>query len=353
MSKIAIVPGDGVGADVTAEAMKVLEAVMYRSGLDLKLVHFDYGAERYLNTGVSLPDEQIEEFRRDYGAIFLGPLGDPRLPDMAYARDILLRLRLKLDLYLNCRPVKLLNAKYCPLKDKAPEDINFVVFRENLEGPSPDISGIFKRGTPDEETIQQSIFTRKGCQRIIRTSFEYARRRGLKRVAVCSRGNSFSASSDIWATVFDEIGRDYPEVEKNNFTLAELIGQLLRNSSQFELIVTCSSYGDVIADLGSELQGGMGLAAESNLHPGKLSLYMPAHGPLTRYAGQNIANPLAAISALAMMLEDLGFEQEASWVCRAVKYALDTDNTTRDLGGRLGTSQVGDFITDQIKKGAH
>lgn len=353
MRKIAIIPGDGVGMDVTAEAVKVLEAIMERSGLDLQLVHFDCGAEKYLETGVTIADEQIEEFRQDFDAIFLGALGDPRIPDDACARNILQGLCLKLDLYVNYRPVRLLNAKYCPLKDKKPEDINFVVFRENLEGLNSDIGGVFKKGTLDEEVIYQSISTRKGVQRIIQNAFEFARRRGLKKVAFSSSGNAFYSENDLWASVLEEAGQDYPEIEKSSLTLEDMVRRILRYPEQLEVIITCNTFGDIVADLGAELQGGTGLAAEGNLHPGKVSLYMPVHGPLPEHAGQNVANPLAAITAAAIMLEHLGFQQEAAWINAAVKYALDTDNVTHDLGGRLGTRQVGDFITDQIRKGAH
>lgn len=351
MRKIAIIPGDGIGIDVTAEAVKVLKAVIERSDLDLQMMHFDYGAEKYLSTGITLPEEQLEEFRHDYDAIFVGALGDPRIPDMAHARDILLGMRFKLDLYVNYRPVRLLNAKYCPLKDKKPEDMNFVVFRENTEGIYTGIGGIFKKGTPDEVAVQQSLNTRKGVERIIRYAFEYAREHGLHKVVMSDKGNAMRYEGDLWERVFEEVGGEYPEIEKSHLYVDALVMQMVKRPEQFEVIVTCNMFGDIVTDLGAQLQGGLGLAGSGNLNPGKVSLFEPVHGSAPKYTNLNVANPLAAISTVAIMLEYLGFQQESNWVNSAVRYALDTDNTTRDLGGRLGTRQVGDFITDQIKKG--
>lgn len=353
MRKIAIIPGDGVGAEVTAEAVKVLQAVLDRSGIEMQLVTFNYGAEYFLDTGIALPEGQVEEFRREYDAILMGALGDPRIPDRRCARAILQELRLGLDLFVNFRPVKLSNAKYCPLKDKKPQDINFLVIRENLEGPNADVGGVFKKGTPDEQVIQQSIVTLKGARRISQSAFEFARRHGFKKVTFCSSRDALYCETDIWNKVHGEMGEEFPEIEKAILTLEELVRQLLKCPQDFEIIVSCNTFGDIVADLCAELQGGIGLAAEGNLNPGRISLYLPAHGPLPQLAGKNTVNPLGAISAAAMMLEHLGFDQEAGWINRALKYALDTDNATRDLGGRLGTRQVGDFITDQIKKGAH
>ncbi|MFH1863141.1 MAG: 3-isopropylmalate dehydrogenase [bacterium] len=353
MRRIAIIPGDGIGIDVTVEAVKVLEAVMERAGLDMQLNHFDYGAEKYLQTGITLPDEQLEEFRRSYDAIYVGALGDPRVPDMAHARDILLGMRFKLDLYINYRPVCLLNAKLCPLKDKKPQDINFVVFRENTEGLYTGIGGSFKKGTPDEVAIQQSLNTRKGVERIIRYAFEYARKRGVKSVTMSDKGNALRYEGDLWERVFDEVGAEYPEIERNHFYVDALVMQMVKRPEQFEVIVTCNMFGDIITDLGAQLQGGMGLAGSGNIHPGKVSLFEPVHGSAPKYAGKNVANPLAAIATVAIMLEHLKYDQEAAWVEAAIKHALDTDNVTRDLGGRLGTKQVGDFIAAQIRKGSY
>jgi 3-isopropylmalate dehydrogenase len=353
MPRIAFIPGDGVGLDVAAEAEKVLEAVIDRSGLDLQVEDFDYGAQKYLNDGITLPEEQIEDFRRNYAAIFMGTLGDPRVPDGAHVKDILSKLRLKLDLYVNCRPITIFNAKYCPLKDEQSGSVDFIVFRENLEGVHANLGGVFRAGTPDEEIIQQAIVSRRGIVRIMRHAFEFARRNGRNKLTVCSGTGVTNTNTHLWQSVMDEIGSEFNTIDKKTEPLQTVLGKLLRRPEDYEIIVSCNLFGDVIADIGAELQGGVGLAVEGNLNPGKISLFKPVHGPMNDKAGSNLINPLGSISAIAMMLEYLGFDQEARWVSTAVRYALDTDNTTSDLGGRLGTRQVGDFIADQIKKGAH
>lgn len=351
MRKIAIVPGDGIGREITAEAVKVLEVVIGRSGVDLQPVILNFNVDDYASTGIAMPDELIAEFKKDYDAIYIGGLDDPNTSGGAFSRELLNELRLKLSLSINYRPAKLINSRFCPLKDKKPEDINFVVLRDNLEGLHPDLSSVFKKGTPDEEIIHQSIVTRKGIQEIIHYGFEYARKRGLNKVTICSGRCSWQLETDIWSSLTDEIGRDYPEIEKAHLLLEDLISVMLNSPEELNVIVACSTFGDVIADIGTELQGGMGLAFEGNLNPGKVSLYMPVHGACAGHSKHNIANPMAGISAVAAMLENLGLEQEAGWINGALKYALDTDNTTGDLGGRLKCDQVGDFIAGQIKKG--
>lgn len=350
MRKIAIIPGDGLGSEVTAEAVKVLEAVIERSGVDLQPVSLDFNVDEYMNTGVVVPDERIAELKKDFDAIFVGALIDPNSPGGKYSREVLNELRLKLNLFINYRPVKLLNPRYCPLKDKKPENIDFVVLRDNLEGPHPDLGVIFKKGTLDEEIIHQSVVTRRGVREIIHYAFEYARKKGLNEVIICGGHYSWQFGTDLWTSITDEIGQDYPEIKKSHLLLEDLISEMLHSPEKLDVIVSCSTFGDVIADIGTELQGGMGLAFEGNLNPGKVSLYMPVPGPCVENPRHNVANPMAAISAVALMLENLGLVQEAGWINGALKYALDTDNTTGDLGGRLKCCQVGDFIADQIKR---
>ncbi|TKJ40070.1 3-isopropylmalate dehydrogenase [candidate division LCP-89 bacterium B3_LCP] len=351
MRKIAIIPGDGIGVEVTAEAVKVLNAVIDRSGLDLGLVEFELSAEKFLNSGVSITDEQIEDLRQNFDGILIGALGDPRVPDDLYTRKVLSNLRLKLNLYVNLMPVILYDVKHCPLKDKRPEDVNFVVVRHNLEGPNPDLNVVFKKGTPDEEHLQHSMITRKGIRQIIQYAFEYARKQGRKRVTICSGRCNMRLGTNIWSHIFDEVGQEYADIEKTNILLEDLVHQVLTRPEEMDVVVPCSMFGNVIADLGIEVQGGMGLAFEGHLNPGKLSLYMPAYGSCAGGLQHDVANPLGSIAATVMMLNNFGFEQEASWVDKALKYALETDNTTSDLKGRLNCSQVGDFITDQIKRG--
>jgi 3-isopropylmalate dehydrogenase len=351
MRRIAIIPGDGSGVEVTAEAVKVLHAVLERSGLEIALDNFDFGAERYLNEEICLPPEQIELFHRDYAAIFLGPLGDPRVPNHRHAREILLDLISGLDLYVFYRPISLGGERYCPLKDKKPEQVDFVLLGECSEGLLTRVGGSFRRGTAQEISYSQSILTRTGVERLLRYAFEFARTRGRKKLALACAPNAIFSNDDLWERTFEEVGGGYPGIEKSSMTVRHLAGQLLKCPENFEVIVTGNSYSHIISDLGAQLQGGIGLAASAYLNPGKVSLFTPAQGFCAKQAAQNTANPLGAISSVALMLESLGFEQEARWVNQAVKYTLETNNVTRDLGGRLSTLQVGDFVANQIRKG--
>jgi 3-isopropylmalate dehydrogenase len=348
LPKIAIIPGDGIGIDVTVEAVKVLKKVEQLYGLDLELVDHDLGADRYLKTGETLPEETLEEFREDYQAIFLGALGDPRIPDMTHAKEILLGLRFKLDLYVNYRPVKLLNVGLCPLKDKTEEEVDFVVFRENTEGLYVGMGGLFKEGTQDEIAIQEDVNTRKGVERIIRFAFEYATEKGLSRVTMSDKSNVLRFGHDLWLRVFDEVGEEYPDIERQHLYVDVLTMQMVKRPEQFDVIVTCNMFGDIVTDLGAQIQGGMGLASSGNIHPGKISLFEPVHGSAPKYSGKNIANPLAAILTIQLMLEFLGYEKEGKAVEEAVKTALTNGNTTRDLGGKLGTKEVGDYICEVL-----
>jgi 3-isopropylmalate dehydrogenase len=350
MRKIAIIPGDGIGIDVTKEVVKVFEIFRDQKGIPIELNHFDYGADKYLATGISMPDEQIEEFKREYDAIFIGALGDPRIPDMAHARDILLGTRFKLDLYVNYRPIRLIDPKLCPLKDKTIEDVNFVVFRENTEGMYAGVGGHLKQNTPDEVAIQTSINTRKGVERIIRYAFEYAKEHGLNRVTMSDKSNALRFEGDLWQRVFEEVGEEYPDIEKQHWFIDALVMQMVKRPEQFQVIVTSNMFGDIATDLGGQLQGGLGIAASGNLNPGKVSMFEPVHGSAPKYTGQNIANPIAAILSAQLLLEYLGFEEEGKLIENAVITAIRSDQTTRDLGGKLGTKEVGDFICKEIVK---
>lgn len=348
MKKIAIIPGDGIGIDVTKEAVKVFEVFRKEKGLPVELTHFDYGADKYLATGISMPDEQIEEFREKYHAIYIGALGDPRIPDMAHARDILLGTRFKLDLFVNYRPVRLIDPKLCPLKDRTPEDINFVVFRENTEGMYAGVGGHLKKITTDEVAIQTSVNTYKGVERIVRYAFEYAREHGLNKVTMSDKSNALRFEGDLWQRVFEEVGAEYPNIEKQHLFIDALVMQLVKRPEQFQVIVTSNMFGDIVTDLGGQLQGGLGIAASGNIHPGKVSMFEPVHGSAPKYTGQNIANPIAAILSAQLLLEYLGFNREGKLIEDAVVTAIRADKTTRDLGGKLGTKEVGDFICEEI-----
>jgi 3-isopropylmalate dehydrogenase len=348
MHRIAIIPGDGIGIDVTREVIKVFEIFQNMSGLPLELTHFDYGAEKYLKTGITMPDEQIEEFRQSFDAIYIGALGDPRVPDMAHARDILLGTRFKLDLFVNYRPVRLLDPKLCPLKDKTTDQVNFVVFRENTEGTYVGVGGHLKKDTAEEVAIQTSVNTYRGVERIIRHAFEYALAHGLSKVTMSDKSNALRFEGDLWQRVFESVGRDYPDIEKQHLFIDALVMQMVKNPEQFQVIVTCNMFGDIVTDLGGQLQGGMGLAASGNLNPGKVSMFEPVHGSAPKYQGKNVANPIAAILSAQLLLEHLGYDREGTLIEKAVMKAIQTNSTTRDLGGKLGTREVGDFICQEI-----
>ncbi len=346
--RIAVVPGDGIGMEVTREAVKVLRAVEQSGAHELALTEFDWGAERYLREGVSLPAGAQEMLRRDFDAILLGALGDPRVPDMKHAADILFGMRFGLDLYANIRPVKLLAPELTPLRDRGVEEIDFVLIRENTEGLYVAMGGNFKKGTPDEVALQEDLNTYKGVERIIRFAFDYARAHGRKRLLMSDKSNALAFGHDLWQRVFAALAPRYPEIESRHLYVDNLAFQLVKNPAQFDLIVTCNMFGDIIGDLGASLVGGLGLAASGNVNPDGLSMFEPVHGSAPKYAGQNVANPLATILSAAMLLDHLGLGAEAARVEAAVRASIAEGQTTRDLGGSLKTSEVGDWVASYI-----
>jgi len=348
--KIAVIPGDGIGKDVTAEAVKVLRAVGQVFGRPLDLEMLPYGADYYLETGISLPPGGYAMLRNEFEAIFMGALGDPRIPDMRHARDILLGTRFELDLYVNHRPVKLIDARLCPLKDRRPQDVNFIVFRENTEGLYVNIGGRFKAGTEDEIAVQEEINTYKGVHRIIRHAFEFAGAHGRTRVCMADKSNALTQGHALWQRVFQEISAEFPDIEATHLYIDALTMQLVKNPGQFEVIVTNNMFGDIITDLGAQLQGGLGMAASGNIHPGRTSMFEPVHGSAPKYAGRNLANPIGAILSAALMLEHLGFGEEAAAVEAAVQDAVLSGNAPAEIGGTLGTRETGDFIAAAIRR---
>jgi len=349
-SRFAILPGDGIGIDVTREAVKVLRAVAEASGVDLELTDFDYGADRYLKTGETLPDEALEELK-GFDAIYMGALGDPRIPDMRHARDILLGTRFKLDLYMNLRPVRCLSDRLSPLKGRDAADIDFVVFRENTEGLYVGMGGIFKKGTADEVAIQEDVNTRKGVERIIRAAFEYAVKHGRKRVTMSDKSNALRYGHDLWQRVFAEVGEEYPAIECNHLYVDALAMQLVKDPTKFDVIVTCNMFGDIVTDIGAQLQGGLGMAASGNIRPGSTSMFEPVHGSAPKYAGTDKANPFAAILTAGMMLDHVGHADEGARVENAVKDCLDAGECTADVGGELGTAATGDAVARRVLQG--
>ncbi len=336
--------------EVVAEASKVLEAVATASGRTLELTEFDWGAERFLRDGTTLPDGAIEILRRDFDAILLGAMGDPRVPSNKHAVDILLGLRFKLDLYVNARPVELFDDRLTPLKGRTERDVQFIVFRENTEGLYVGMGGIFKRGTPDEVAIQEDVNTRKGVERIIRYAFEYARRNGLARVCMSDKSNALNFGHELWQRVFTALRAEYKEIESRHLYIDALAMEMVRDPSQFQVIVTCNLFGDIISDLGAQLAGGLGLAPSANLNPDGLSLFEPVHGSAPTLAGKNVANPSGAVLASAMMLEHLGWADAAAAIRAAVRAAVRERQATQDLGGTLGTREAGDWLANHISK---
>ena len=346
--RIAVIPGDGIGKEVTAEAVKVLKAVARLAGKSLDLIHLPWSADHFLATGETLPADGYRRLREEFEAIFVGALGDPRVPDNRHARDILLGTRFELDLYVNYRPVRLLDDRLCPLKDRTRRDVNFVVFRENTEGVYVSVGGRFKAGTEDEIALQEEVNTFKGVHRIVRHAFEYAAASGLTKVCMADKSNAMQQGHALWQRVFKQVASEYPGIHATHLYIDALAMFLVKDPGQFEVIVTNNLFGDIITDIGGALQGGLGMAASGNLHPGRTSLFEPVHGSAPPLAGKNIANPMGAILSAALMLETLGWQQEAKAIERAVEAAVHQGRTTTDIGGALGTREVGDWIAQSV-----
>ena len=346
--RIAVIPGDGIGVETTAEAVKAIRAVGDVFGRQFDLEMLPWGAEHFLKTGVTIPADGYAMLRDQFDAIFIGALGDPRVPDNRHARDILLGTRFELDLYVNYRPVKLLDARLCPLKDRTTADVNFVVFRENTEGLYVSIGGRFKAGTEDEVAIQEEVNTYKGVHRIIRHAFEFATAHGRRSVCMTDKSNAMAQGHALWQRVFKEVAPQYPGIEARHLYIDALALFLVQNPAQFDVIVTNNLFGDIITDLGAGLQGGLGLAASGNLHPGKTSMFEPVHGSAPPLAGKNIANPMGAILSAALMLDYLGLAPEAQAVEAAVQQAVASGHGTREIGGSLGTRETGDYIAARV-----
>ncbi len=348
--RVAVVPGDGIGVEVVAEAVKAITAVADAAGKQVRLTPFDWGAERFLKTGVTLPPGSLELLTEGFDAILLGAMGDPRVPDNRHAADILLGMRFKLDLYVNYRPVRLFHEKLCPLKGAKPEDVDFVVFRENTEGLYVMMGGHLKKDTPDEVATEIDVNTRKGVERIVRHAFEFAKAHGKTRVVMADKSNVLIHAHDLWQRVFQAVAGEFPGIEARHLYVDNLALQVVRDPKQFQVIVTSNMFGDIVTDLAAALQGGLGMAASGNIHPGRVSLFEPVHGSSPALAGRNVANPMGAILTAGLLLEHLGWTEEAARLETAVKWAVENDRTTADIGGRLGTREVGDAVCDRLRK---
>ncbi len=348
---IAVVPGDGTGPEVIAEGLKVLGAAAVRFGFRLNLSTFDFGGDRYLKTGEVLPEGAADELRK-FDAIYLGAIGHPDVKPGILEKGILLRLRFELDQYVNLRPVKLFPGVDCPLKDKGPEHIDFVVVRENTEGLYAGAGGVLKKGTPDEVAIQESINTRKGVERCIRYAFEYcARRKKMNKLTLCGKTNVLTFAFDLWERTFYEVAREYPAIKPDYAHVDAITMWFVKNPEWFDVIVTDNMFGDIITDLGAMIQGGMGIAAGGNINPEGVSMFEPIGGSAPKYKGKNVINPLAAICAAGMMLEHLGEETAGKTVEKAAMEV--TGRHIKSLAaGHMGltTTQVGDLVANLTAK---
>jgi 3-isopropylmalate dehydrogenase len=349
-SRIAVIAGDGIGREVIPEACKVLRAAAAAGKRVIELVDFDWGAGKFLKEGVTLPSGADQMLRDEFDAILLGALGDPRVPSNKHAADILLGLRFKLELSVIARPVELLDSRFTPLRDRTERDIRFMVFRENTEGLYVGIGGIFKKGTADEVAVQEDVNTRKGVERIIRYAFEHARRHRLKRLCMSDKANALTFAHDLWQRVFAEVRGEYSEIESRHLYIDTLAMELIRDPRQFDVIVTCNLFGDIISDLGAQLAGGLGLAPSGNINPASTSLFEPVHGSAPNIAGKGIANPIGSVLAAAMMLGHFGWTRESAAIEAAVHAALRENQVTQDLGGSLGTRAAGDWLANFVAK---
>jgi 3-isopropylmalate dehydrogenase len=344
--RVAVVPGDGIGPEVIAQALRVLECVKTAHGAHLDLVHFDWGADKFLREGISLPASALQNLSNDFDAILAGAFGDPRVPSNQHAEDILLGMRRGLDLYINLRPVKLLDPRLTPLRN--PANIDFVVFRENTEGAYCGAGGFLKKGTVDEIATQEELNTRRGVERIILAAFEYARANGRKRVTMADKSNVQRFGGDLWQRVFKEVAADYPEIEANHQYVDAMAMFMVLDPGQYDVIVANNLFGDILTDLGAAIQGGLGMAASGNIHPGRVSLFEPVHGSAPPLAGKGLANPMGAILTSAMMLEYLGNKPASEAIEKAVSEAISHEETTRDLGGNLSSEEVGTAICRRL-----
>lgn len=351
--KIAVIGGDGTGPEVVAEGVKVLKQVAKLEKFDVTFDYFDFGGERYLKTGVIITDEEIAKLR-EYRSILLGAIGHPDVAPGILERGLLLNLRFAFDQYINLRPVKLFPGVETPLKDKKPEDIDFVVVRENTEDMYAGIGGWLKKGTPDEVATQTAVYTRKGCERCIRWAFDYTRTRNNpkgKMLTLVAKTNVLAYGHDLWWRTFQEVARDYPDVKTDYNHVDACCMWMVKNPEYYDVIVTTNMFGDIITDLAGILQGGMGVAAGGNINPdaGGTSMFEPMGGSAPKYTGKNVINPIATIAAVAMLLDQAGQKKAAQRVTQAIMKVTGTKMKSQ-AAGKMGfsTTEVGDLVCDNL-----
>ncbi|MCM8762127.1 MAG: 3-isopropylmalate dehydrogenase [Candidatus Omnitrophica bacterium] len=350
--KIAVIPGDGIGPEIIREGLKVIKAASERYNFSIETVHYDFGGERYLKTGETLPDSAIEELKK-FDAIYLGAIGHPDVAPGILEKGILLRIRFELDQYINLRPVKLYPGVWHPLKDKGPEHIDYVVVRENTEGAYSGTGGVFKKGTKDEIATQLDINTRKGVERCIRYGFKYAVKRNKKKtVTVVDKANVLTYSGDLWRRTAKEVSTEFPDIKLDFAFVDATCMWMVKNPEWFDVIITNNMFGDIITDLAAMTQGGLGIAAGGNINPEGVSMFEPIHGSAPKYTGKNVICPVATISAGGMMLETLGEEEAAKTIEKAIIKATGEGYIKSLEAGRMGmsTSEVGDLLSKFVKE---
>jgi 3-isopropylmalate dehydrogenase len=352
--KIAVIPGDGIGTEVVHEGLKVLEVACKAEGVSYETVSFDIGGERYLRTGETLPESVLDELRK-FDAIYFGAIGHPDVPPGVLERGILLKLRFALDLFVNLRPVKLYPGVETPLKGKTPEDIDFVVVRENTEDVYALEGTSFQPNTENEVAIQPAIYTRRGTERVIRYAFELAIRRAKERgkpakVTLVDKANVMTVGHGLWRRVFGEVAKEYPDVETEALYVDATAMEFVLHPERFQVVVTTNLFGDILTDLGAAIQGGIGIAPSGNIHPGRVSMFEPVHGSAPTIAGKGLACPLAAILTAALMMEHLGETKVAQRIEEAVTKALQTGKIRSLEAGKMGlsTQEVGDLVASFV-----
>lgn len=342
--RIAVIAGDGIGPEVTRQSLKVLAALREAGAVDCEWDELPYGADHYRATGVALPPDGPARLAREYDALLVGAFGDPRVPDDAHARGILLRLRVELDLYVNFRPARLLSPALTPLRTADGRGIDLAIFRENTEGPYSGLGSVYGRDTADEVGITVDVNTRRCAERLLRAAFEWARAHGRRRVTLSDKSNAMPDAHGVWRRAFERIGAEYPEMEREHRYVDALCMEMVREPERFDVIAAPNLVGDILSDLAAEIVGGPGLAPSANLHPGRPGLFEPVHGSAPALAGKDVANPFAAILSAALLLDDLGWPAAAEAARAAVSDAIAEGKTTPDLKGRLGTEAAGDWV---------
>ncbi len=349
MYRIAVLPCDGVGPEVVAEGLKVLEAAADTYGVEYETIHYDIGGDRFIETGEVLPASVLDELSQ-VDAIYLGAVGHPDVAPGILEKGLLLKLRFELDQYINLRPVKLYPGVETPIRDKGPEDIDFIVVRENTEGLYAGIGGELRRGTPYEVATQEAVYTRRGVERCVRYAFELAQTRTEKSLTLVDKSNVLTYGHDLWQRVFAEVGDEYSQIERDHAYVDACCMWMVKNPEWFDVIVTCNMFGDIITDLGAMIQGGMGVAASGNINPDGVSMFEPIHGSAPKYTGQNVICPIAAIAAAGMMMERLGEVECGQAIEDAVIEALGSGKLG-DLSTKSGvsTTKAGDLVASLVK----